>query len=53
MYSPLDQILIDEEFPELNNLLMKLSKLAKLQQIANVKGYNYIKYFYFIKLKIN
>jgi hypothetical protein len=38
MFSPLDQILTDEDFPELNNLLMKLSELSDLQQVANKKG---------------
>ncbi|XP_025424136.1 ribonuclease H2 subunit B [Sipha flava] len=37
MFSPLDQILTDEDFPELNNLLMKLSELSDLQQVANKK----------------
>lgn len=41
MFSPLDQILIDEEFPELNNLLMKLTTLTNLQQISNMKGVHY------------
>jgi len=38
MFSPLDQILTDEEFPEINDLLMKLSEMANLQHIANKKG---------------
>lgn len=38
MYSPLDQILTDEEFPKLNDLLMKLSELINLHLIANKKG---------------
>lgn len=38
MFSPLDQILMDEELPKLNNLLMKLSEMTDLQLIANKKG---------------
>lgn len=38
MYSPLDQILTDEDFPKLNDLLMKISELIDLQLIANTKG---------------
>lgn len=38
MFSPLDQILTDEDFPELNNLLIKLSELSDLLQVANKKG---------------
>lgn len=38
MFSPLDQILVDEELPELNNLLMKISVLTDLQQVAIKKG---------------
>jgi len=37
MFSPLDQILVDEEFPEINNQLMKLSEMTNLQHIANKK----------------
>ncbi|XP_026814155.1 ribonuclease H2 subunit B [Rhopalosiphum maidis] len=37
MFCPLDQILVDEHLPELNNLLMKLSELANLKQIATKK----------------
>ncbi|VVC44708.1 Ribonuclease H2, subunit B [Cinara cedri] len=37
MFSPLDQILMDEELPELNNLLMKLSTLTNIQQVADMK----------------
>lgn len=38
MFSPLDQILTDENLPKLNDLLMKLSELTDLQLIANKKG---------------
>lgn len=38
MFSPLDQILVDEDLPELNNLLMKLSELTNLKQVAIKKG---------------
>ncbi|XP_050421797.1 ribonuclease H2 subunit B isoform X2 [Adelges cooleyi] len=37
MFSPLDQILIDEELPELNTLLMNLSKIANVKSIINKK----------------
>jgi len=37
MFCPLDQILVDEHLPELNNLLMKLSELANLKQVATKK----------------
>ncbi|CAH1715393.1 ribonuclease H2 subunit B [Aphis gossypii] len=37
MFSPLDQILVDEHLPELNNLLMKLSELTNLNQVATRK----------------
>ncbi|CAI6347831.1 unnamed protein product [Macrosiphum euphorbiae] len=37
MFCPLDQILVDESLPELNNLLMKLSELTNLKQIATKK----------------
>lgn len=51
MYSPLDQILTDEELPKLNDLLMKISELIDLQLIANKKGSiiftEYLKYLYF------
>lgn len=42
MFSPLDQILIDEELSELNNVLMKLSELTDLHIIANEKGLSYL-----------
>lgn len=42
MFCPLDQILVDESLPELNNLLMKLSELANLKQIAAKKGMTYL-----------
>lgn len=38
MFSPLDQILTDEELPELNNLLMKITELTNFQKIAIKKG---------------
>lgn len=41
MFCPLDQILVDESLPELNNLLMKLSELTNLKQIAAKKGMTY------------
>ncbi|XP_025198882.1 ribonuclease H2 subunit B [Melanaphis sacchari] len=37
MFCPLDQILVDEDLSELNNLLMKLSELSNLKQIATKK----------------
>lgn len=46
MFSPLDQILTDEEIPELNNLLMKLTILTDFQKIAIKKGIHYLKYLY-------
>lgn len=44
MFSPLDQILIDEELPKLNNLLVKLSELSDLHHIAIKKGTLYLEY---------
>jgi len=38
MFSPLDQILSDEELPELNNQLMKLSSWTDVQRVATKKG---------------
>lgn len=38
MFSPLDQILVDEHLPELNNFLMKLSEMTNLKQVATRKG---------------
>jgi len=38
MFSPLDQILVDEHLPELNNLLMKLSEMTNLKEVATRKG---------------
>lgn len=38
MFSPLDQILVDEEVSELNIKLLKLSKSVDVQQIATKKG---------------
>jgi len=38
MFSPLDQILVDEHLPEMNNLLMKLAELTNLNQVATRKG---------------
>lgn len=38
MFSPLDQILVDEELSELNNLLVELSVMTNVLQIANKKG---------------
>jgi len=49
MFCPLDQILVDEPLPELNNLLMKLSELTNLKQIATKKGITY----YISRNKIN
>lgn len=56
MFSPLDQILVDEHLPELNNLLMKLSELTNLNQVATRKGITinfnkkccYLHGFYFV-----
>lgn len=45
MFSPLDQILMDEDYSELNNLLMKLSEFTDLHQVANKKGIG-ISYFF-------
>lgn len=38
MFSPLDQILVDEEVSELNIQLLKLSKSVDIQLIATKKG---------------
>lgn len=44
MFSPLDQILMDEELSELNNLLMKISVITDLQRIAIKKGIMFLFY---------
>lgn len=38
MFSPLDQILVDEELPEINDQLMKLTEMTNLHHIANKRG---------------
>lgn len=38
MFCPLDQILIDEKCPELNNVLMEISKIANIVRICDDKG---------------
>lgn len=45
MFSPLDQILVDEEVSELNIKLLKLSKSVDVQQIATKKGTHFFFYF--------
>lgn len=43
MFSPLDQILMDEDLSEINNQLLKLSEFSNLQHIANKKGIHNLK----------
>lgn len=45
MFSPLDQILVDEELPELNNQLTKLSAWTDMQHVATKKGTLIIHFF--------
>lgn len=38
MFNPIEKILVDEEHPEINDLLLKLSERTNMRQVAFTKG---------------